>query len=300
MIYYQINEKGEVVRSDGKTPSESEVEYALSVNVPPSYSDVRIYKQPNRLFFTALDSGGKRQYLYTEEWNKKAENLKFKGVKSLANDYEKLRKLLVKNLGSESLTKRDTASILLIIMECGLRIGEDRYEKQNESFGVSTIKKKHVCIEKETVKLEFVGKKGVINYCAFKNKKIRDYLQQKIDGIKKEDRVFEVHPVTVNRFLRTLGPYRAKTIRTLKANILFLKNLRRGVEKNGDYKKSELKKIVNTALDETAFTLNNTKSVCKKKYIYSQFINEFLEQFELFRKKLFKYNDLDFLKKFLP
>ena len=69
--------------------------------------------------------------------------------------------------------------ILKLIMDCDFRVGNDEYMKQNNSYGVTTLKNKHILVDKDKVTIDFIGKKSVRNICSVKNKTIKKTLKEK-------------------------------------------------------------------------------------------------------------------------
>ena len=176
--------------------------------------------------------------------------------------------------------EKQIATILKIIMDCNFRIGNDKYTKDNNSYGVSTLENQHIKIKNNKVIIDFIGKKGVRNECEIKNKKIIRTLKAKKKLLNNKDRIFtyrknnkyyHIKSNDVNIYLKKLGNYTTKNFRTWSANIELIKNL-----KNNNLK---------LAIENVANKLHHTPAICKKNYLDPKLI----EFYEKDKNKFIKY-----------
>jgi DNA topoisomerase-1 len=166
------------------------------------------------------------------------------------------------DLLSDDTRKKEIAIIIYLIIYCGFRIGNKKYEKQNSSYGISTIKFKHVKFMENNVIIEFIGKKGVYNQASCNNKDIYAYLKQKKQGSKDDDNVFtSITSKDVNEYLKQFHEsISCKDLRTWCANLMFIEYIKQEVI-------NKSKKPVKNALEKVSNQLHNTANVCKKSYI---------------------------------
>jgi DNA topoisomerase I len=164
-------------------------------------------------------------------------------------------------------------------MDCNFRIGNDRYTRDNNSFGVSTLTCKHVKRKKNMVLIDFIGKKGVRNTCVVKNKKIRNNLLTQKKKKQSDDRIFihdgvEIKSTDVNEYLKQLGNYTTKNFRTWGANTELIRSL---LDDND----------LTESVDMVAQKLHHTSAICKKNYIDPKLI-QFYERNEKKFKTYFR------------
>ena len=172
-------------------------------------------------------------------------------------------------------------------MDCNFRIGNDKYTKDNNSFGVSTLESRHINI-KNGVNIDFVGKKGVQNKCEIEDQKMKKNFRTKKKKYKKNQRIFtyqkdgttyEIKSTDVNEYL---GEYTTKNFRTWSANILLIEYL---LDKRSNIKEG---------VEHVAEKLHHTPSICKENYIDPKL----LEFFEKDPKKFCKFFKGDIDKRF--
>jgi DNA topoisomerase-1 len=225
-----------------------------------------------------------------------------------------LKKRIASDLGSGSGGDEKTlaiAVIITLILTCGFRIGNKKYEKDNNSVGLTTLKYKHLKFENDQgaaniLSIDFIGKKGVRNVAECDNKIIYEYLYNKYKNAAKEDYVFTydgakvITSADVNEYLKVISNkyskkgtepiiITTKDLRTWNANMLFLtyyKKLRksrdRGSGKNAgaadaltDTEKT-INKDIKTAIEMVAQKLHNSYSICRKSYIDPKIIEDLL------------------------
>ena len=178
---------------------------------------------------------------------------------------------------SDAETKdKQIATILRFVIDCSFRVGNEKYTKDNNSYGVTTLEARHVQTKGSEIKISFIGKKGVHNQCVFKNKKLSKNLRNKKRTLKPKDRLFRyrkgthyynVRPSDVNRYLRKFGDFTTKNFRTWTANIELINQLMKHPEIFANISETQTKRIVNECIDKVAHKLHNTRAVCKSNYL---------------------------------
>ena len=171
-------------------------------------------------------------------------------MKRIENDYKS--KIDSKN--------KQIAMILKIIIDCNFRIGNDKYTKENNSFGVSTLRAKHIKTN-NGVTVDFVGKKGVQNTCKIEDTKMKTNLKTKKKKYKNSEKIFQyikdgqsytINGEDVNIYL---GEYTTKNFRTWSANTLLIEYL------------VDNKCSIKDGIEYVAKKLHHTPSICKSNYI---------------------------------
>ena len=287
-----------------------EIEKIKLLKIPPAYDNVTIINNPKIIAF-GYDSKNRKQVLYNPKFIAKQNAKKYDKISASIKFFSKLKKKIATDLGGSSGSGGDEktlaiAVILTLIFTCGFRIGNKKYEKENNSVGLTTLKYKHLKFEKNNkILIDFIGKKGVRNIATCDNLKIYDYLNTKFKNVataatataKMEDYIFSygtenskvITSSDVNEYLRTISKRYSKDIiittkdlRTWNANMLFLtffkklRKARRG-EENRDTEKI-VNKDVKRAIEMVAEKLHNSYSICRKSYIDPKIIENAIKE----------------------
>ena len=255
------------------------------IYIPPAYKDVKIYLN-SKVLATGIDKAGRKQYIYSENSKKKREYKKYCRLVKLSNNIKKIKEKISNDLVQKEFTKNKLIALILKIMElCNFRSGNKIYEKKYGSYGLTTLHKKHIKFDKKSVKIDFVGKKGVNNSCVIMNKNIQDIIKNIYKLSSKNDSyIFSINyknkkiHVTMNDLNKYLEEFNitTKDLRTWNANIIFLKNLKKGLEKDNGHTKNK-KKIIREAIKLTSISLHHTPAICKSSYIYKDILNKIEE-----------------------
>lgn len=214
---------------------------------------------------------GKKIYIYNPEFVASQSKKKFEKVLKQHSLFKKIQKCIKNDIKSNDIRKKETAIVLYLIIHCGFRVGNKRYEKQPRggTYGISTIKYKHITnICDTSVEFDFIGKKGVRNIGRCKNKYICKYLSNKKKNHTSKDYVFPlITSQVVNDYLKRFDEeLSSKDLRTWVANILFVKHAVICI-------KTKCKNPIKTAIVKVSEQLHNTPAVCKKNYIDVNIIN---------------------------
>ena len=294
-----------------------EIEKIKLLKIPPAYDNVTIINNTKIIAF-GYDSKNRKQVLYNPKFIAKQNAKKYDKISASIKFFSKLKKKIATDLGGGSSSGSGgdektlaIAVILTLIFTCGFRIGNKKYEKENNSVGLTTLKYKHLKFEKNNkILIDFIGKKGVRNIATCDNFKIYDYLNTKFKNVaataattaatataKMEDYIFSygtenskvITSSDVNEYLRTISKRYSKDIiittkdlRTWNANMLFLtffkklRKARRG-EENRDTEKI-VNKDVKRAIEMVAEKLHNSYSICKKSYIDPKIIENAIKE----------------------
>ena len=242
--------------------------------IPPSYDNVVILNNKKILAY-GYDSKGRKQVIYNSKHIEKQNEQKYDKIQRFDKHFIKIKKQVAKDLKSSDEKNKIIAIIITLILSCGFRIGNIKYEKQNKSYGITTLNYSHIkLLNDNTVSFDFIGKKGVRNQAICKNKYIYAYLSAKLDILASPEcrecpecpeYIFKynnrrITADDVNNYLmcNLKVNITTKDLRTWNANNLFNKYL---------HKYRNEKNPVKKALELTSFELHNTSNVCKKSYI---------------------------------
>jgi DNA topoisomerase-1 len=284
--YYYLNSK-EIV-------NKKILDKIYKIYIPPAYQDVKIYlNSKSKVLATGIDSVGRRQYIYSEKCKKDREFKKYCKLVKLSNNFNKLKNKINNDLIQTEFTKNKLIALTLKIIElCNFRGGNKFYEKKYGSYGLTTLHSKHMKFYEKSIKINFIGKKGVNNVCVIMNKNIQEIIKNVYKLSSKNDpyifsiyyrnKYINVKTNDINKYLEEFN-ITTKDLRTFNANIIFLENLKNEFKKlDGEHayeedilKKNKLKKkIIKEAIKSTSISLHHTPAICKSSYIYKDILYE--------------------------
>ena len=279
--YYK--NKVEITNSD-------EIDKIKLLKIPPAYENVTIINN-KKIIAYGYDSKNRKQVLYNPKFIAKQNIIKYKKISSSIKFFSKLKKKIARDLSNTDEKIKAIAIIITLIFTCGFRIGNKKYEKENNSVGLTTLKYNHLKFENNKITIDFIGKKGVRNLAYCNHKIINEYLSNKYKiTTSKDDYIFTyginkiITSNDVNEYLKKISNYYSDTktntiittkdLRTWTANTLFItffKKLRRN-DNNDNNDNRNIEKIIKKAIEMVAEKLHNTYSICKKSYIDPEII----------------------------
>ncbi|MEP6676383.1 MAG: DNA topoisomerase IB [Ferruginibacter sp.] len=261
--------------------SDEELKRIKSLVIPPAWENVWICVLENgHLQATGLDVKKRKQYRYHPLWNTLRNHTKFYRMHEFGKILPTIRLQLEKDLSLPGLPQEKVLALVVSLMErTHIRIGNNAYEKLYGSFGLTTLKDKHVNVNGSSVKFTFKGKKGVDHDITIRNKKLSKLVQQCRDIPGKElfqyyDQEGQRHSIDsgmLNNYIKTISgaDFTAKDFRTWAGTIqAFLAFKELGFVETV----TETKKKVVEALDMVSKELGNTRTVCKKYYVHPSII----------------------------
>jgi DNA topoisomerase-1 len=242
--------------------------------IPPAYTSVWICPSPDgHLQATGRDARGRKQYRYHETWRLERDTGKFDRLLHFAQALPGLRRKVQRQLEQREHTRELVLATIVRLLDTTLiRVGNDQYAKENGSFGLTTLRNRHVRIEGEHLKLSFRGKSGVRHEVEVKDPRVLRVVRrclhlpgQELFQYRSADA--EPHAIgsgDVNDYLHSLCGERftAKDFRTWHGTVLALETLRKFCGAAGE--SFTLKQL----LAEVSQSLGNTPAVCRKAYIH--------------------------------
>jgi DNA topoisomerase I len=246
--------------------------------IPPAWTDVWICADARgHVQATGYDDRGRKQYIYHPDWVAVRDRAKFSALPAFGRALPGIRQQILEDLQREEFVLEKAVAIVLRFMDDTLlRIGNQRYARSNSSFGLTTLRKRHLEIERETLHLQFVGKAGKQIDLSLDNPELAELARQcvEIPGyhlFKYFDEDGNRHRVEshhVNAYLQTTtsAPFTAKDFRTWSASVAAAETL----WETGDGRTSERarKSAIVEMVKATAELLNNTPAVARASYIH--------------------------------
>jgi DNA topoisomerase-1 len=255
--------------------------------VPPAWRSVWIC--PNsmgHLQATGRDARGRKQYRYHEEWRRLRDRMKYDRVLDLAEHLPAIRRRVSRDLRRRGLSRDTVVALVVQLLEATLvRVGNDEYVRENGSFGLTTLRRRHVEVTGDTIRLRFRGKSGAHHSVAVSDLRLARLVRRclALPGggpvFRYLDDAGEPRPVdsqAVNDYLRgiTGEDFTAKDFRTWHGTVLAAWALKRV----GPYEtKTQAKRNVTRAVDEVSARLGNTPAICRAFYIHPELIAAFLD-----------------------
>lgn len=264
----------------------SDLERLENLVIPPAWEKVRIASLDNaHIQATGRDGKNRKQYRYHPKWQKIKNQTKFFKMIAFAEALPKLRTRVQKDLEQKKWTRTKVLAIVIrLLEESHIRIGNAYYAKKNSTYGLSTMRTRHINIFKEKFTLQYVGKRGKEHKVTIKNKKLTRLLNkcEEIPGwelFQYYDEYGGKHAIDstmVNEYIHSLcgDIFSAKDFRTWAASLIFFDTLK-NTPKSDDATMKD-KQILN-GIDAAAEALNNTRNVCRKYYIHPIIGERFLE-----------------------
>jgi len=280
---------------------EKELERIKKLAIPPAWTNVWICPKKNgHIQATGYDLRNRKQYRYHELWNTLRNETKFHHLYEFGKLLPSLRLKLEEDFSKKELCQEKVLATVVSLMErTYIRVGNNDYEKLYGSYGLTTLKDKHVKVEGDQLRFSFTGKKGISHDIGLKSRKLAKAVKACRDIPGKE--LFQYYaedgsrkPIDsgmVNAYIKeaTGGDFTAKDFRTWAGTLNILRSFKAigEAESEGDIKKNIL-----AALDEVSEKLGNTRTVCKKYYVHPGIIRLYEE------KSLSKYlKELDAIEK---
>lgn len=245
--------------------------------IPPAWTSVWICPESNgHIQATGLDLRNRKQYRYHPHWNSLRNETKFHRLYEFGKALPALREKIEADFRSRELTREKVLATVLSLMErTYIRVGSNEYEKANGSYGLTTLKNKHVSITGDTLVFSFTGKKGIHHDIALHNKRLARAVSRcrEIPGrelFQYYDHEGARHPIDsgmVNAYIHeAMGTdFTAKDLRTWAGSLHALRAFRCIGEASGI---TECKKNIVAALDMVSKKLGNSRAVCKKYYVH--------------------------------
>ena len=263
---------------DGKRITDRvEIDRLNAIGLPPAYTDAWFCKDANgHLQATGIDARGRKQYRYHPDFRARADKKKFAGLLEFGRALAKLRTRVDDDLQMDELSREKVLAAVVRLLDTEyLRVGNDRYANQNNSFGATTLLCRHVKTEGGKVKMRFNGKHGITREVVITDRRLGRVVRRckELSG----QALFQYingegvpHPITsddVNDYIREAcaGDFTAKHFRTWWASVIAFGEMLEAEE--------ERRKIsVQTVVEPVAEALGNTPAISRKSYVHPALI----------------------------
>ena len=255
--------------------------------IPPAWTDVWICPAPNgHLQATGRDARRRKQYLYHERWREVRDENKYDRIISFGKALPKIRRRITRDLKLPGLPRNKVlATVVQLLESTFIRIGNEEYARENKSFGLTTMKDRHVEVKGAKLRFRFRGKSGrdhdvdvTDRHIAKIISKLQDLPGQDLFQYVDDDG--ETRNITsqdVNEYLRAITgeDFSAKDFRTWAGTVLTAIGLK--AQEKFENKK-QAKANIKTAINAVAKILGNTPAICRKCYVHPAVLENYLDQ----------------------
>ena len=263
---------------NGKRITELEIRRRLnSLAIPPAWTEVWICPDPDgHIQATARDARGRKQYRYHASYREARDQSKFRRMLEFSEVLPALREGIERDLRAPDLSRRQLlATVVRLLDKTLIRVGNDEYVRENRSYGLTTLRRRHVTVDGTMLRFSFRGKSGVEHTIAVADPRLAKIVQRcrdlpgeelfrYVDSNRKRQLVSSDD---VNAYLRELTDrdITAKDFRTWGGTMLAAVELRR---LGPAASRREADRNIIAAIDAVAERLGNTRAVCRKYYVH--------------------------------
>ena len=252
--------------------------------IPPAWTDVWICPDPDgHIQATARDARGRKQYRYHSSYREACDRSKFRHMLEFSEVLPRLRERIERDLAGDELSRKQVlATVIRLLDRTLIRVGNDEYAKENKSFGLTTLRRRHVEVEGTLLRFTFRGKSGVEHNVSLTDKRLARIIQRCQDLPGTElfqylDATGKRHTIAsddVNAHLREITgrDVTAKDFRTWGGTMAAAMALR-SVGPAASQREAE-RNIVD-AIDMVSHRLGNTRAVCRKYYVHPALIEAY-------------------------
>ena len=256
------------------------------LKVPPAWEEARIARSPSaKVQAVGYDSAGRVQYRYHPKYRERKEREKFERLLLFADRLPGMRRVTSAHLGRKKLGREKVlACMVRLINAAYFRVGEERYAKKNGTFGIATLRRKHLKIEGDTVIFEYTGKWGQQQRKAVTDPRLRRVVEECRDlpgyevfkYLDEAGKVRDVKSRDLNAYVKEVvgEEFTAKDFRTWAGTLIAASTLAEIGAATGAKK---AQKNVLEAVDEVAHRLGNTRDIARSSYISPRVIEHYLE-----------------------
>ena len=269
----------------GRPVSAADRERIASLVIPPAWTNVWISADPSsHLQATGRDARGRKQYRYHDEFTASRGVAKFDDLAEFAGGLGRLRRAVTADLAENSLEHDHVVAVLVRLLDLtSLRVGNEVYASTNQSFGLTTLRNRHVTIRGSEIRMRFRGKSAHDFDVKIEDKRLAKLVRrcQALPGQHlfqyqtEEGAIRTVGSTDVNDYIRQHGSPigSAKTFRTWGASVMAGELLAAAATDDEDL----TPRTVNAALRIVAGHLGNTLAVCRSSYVHPMIVERFLE-----------------------
>jgi DNA topoisomerase I len=272
---------------DGKVVTDKKVLHRIrSIVIPPAWIEVWICRYANgHIQATGRDAKGRKQYRCHRSFREIRESTKYEHMMEFARELPGIREKVREHMALRGLPREKVLATVVHLLETTLiRVGNDDYARQNDSYGLTTLKNHHVAIDGAQLRFQFKGKSGKKWSVAIRDRRVAKVIkacqelpgQELLQYLDEAGQHQDITSADVNAYLQDItgSDITAKDFRTWAGTVLAALALR---ELESFDSAAKAKKNIRTAIERVAARLGNTPTICRKCYVHPEVINSYLE-----------------------
>jgi DNA topoisomerase-1 len=274
-------------RADRSRLTESEVLRRIrALAVPPAWKDVWICPYADgHIQATGRDAKGRKQYRYHARFREVRESTKYGHVVAFADALPSIREKVREHMALRGLPREKVLATVVHLLESTLiRVGNDDYAKQNNSYGLTTLKNRHVAVDGNEVRFRFTGKSGKQWSLRVRDRRIAKIIkacqelpgQELIQYVDQEGNCRDVTSTDVNDYLKEITgkDITAKDFRTWAGTVLAAMALN---ELESFDNAAQAKRNLRAAIEKVSARLGNTPTICRKCYVHPEVLDAYMD-----------------------
>lgn len=268
--YFDLNGK--------RIDSEEEIARINALAIPPAYCDVWICPDPRgHIQATGRDARGRKQYRYHPQWRETRDADKFGRMAAFGRALPSIRARVARDLARDGMPREKVIAAIVQLLDSTLiRVGSVEYARDNQSYGLTTLRKKHVRIEAGKIRFRFAGKSGIEHDVTIDNPRVMRIVRHcaELPGhdlfqyIDDDGTRRTVESADINDYLRDAShaDFTAKDYRTWAGSVYAMAALRQLVSESA----AEARRHIVATVKDVAALLRNTPAVCRRCYIHPE------------------------------
>jgi DNA topoisomerase I len=273
--------------ADGRTITDKgELRRIRRLAIPPAWTEVWISPDPRgHIQATGRDARRRKQYRYHERWREVRDESKFERILDFAKALPRIRRRVDRDLARSRLTRARVLATIVRLLETSLiRVGNDEYARHNSSYGLTTLRERHVRVVGSRVTFRFRGKSGKDQEVDVRDERVARVIRrlQELPGqelfryVDERGETRSVGSADVNAYLREISgaEFTAKDFRTWAGTMYAARELRALGAADGT---RATKRNVTQAVHAVAERLGNTPAVCRRCYIHPAIVRAYVE-----------------------
>lgn len=254
--------------------------------IPPAWTDVWICPfSDGHIQATGRDAKGRKQYRYHARFREVRESTKYEHVVAFADALPSLRETVREHMALRGLPREKVLATVVHLLETTLiRVGNDDYAKQNNSYGLTTLKNRHAAVEGNEVRFRFTGKGGKQWSLRVRDRRVAKIIracqelpgQELLQYIDEQGNCQDVTSTDVNEYLKSITgkDITAKDFRTWAGTVLAAMALS---ELESFDSAAQAKRNLRNAIEKVSARLGNTPTICRKCYIHPEVLNSYMD-----------------------
>lgn len=276
------------VDADGRKVTDAETLARISqLAIPPAWTDVWICPHPRgHIQAVGIDAKGRKQYRYHDVWRERRDREKFEHMLEFAAALPRIRRVTAEHLAQDGLTRDRVLACAVRLLDLGFfRIGTEGYAEENQTYGLATMRKKHVSVDGDTITFDYTAKSGKRRIQSVADpdvvEVVRELKERKGGGYEllahhdHERGWVDIKSADVNAYIKAItdGDFSAKDFRTWSATVLAAVAL--AVSRQVAASRTARKRAIARAMKEVSEYLGNTPAVCRSSYVDPRVVDRY-------------------------